>query len=218
VARARPAPKGDTNFKKLQKRALPEGVVQVEDQPDDAPPLGVVPPGTVYRVDKRSGEFQCLVTVMPNNLSVAWDNCGSCHTHVRICQCRSGVQVERSVEYIYDQITALVNGEEWDHTHRHYRGSLVNAAREARRVAAGPRTFARLTEPPPRKKEPGKRLRPPARLNNNDRPVPEEARDLGALQRAANDAEAGMDARLDAMVSKRLRKNTNKKPLRRRTI
>lgn len=57
-------------------------------------------PNTFYRIDTKTGELKCMVTVMPGGLRVAWASCGKCHDHVTRCRCKSGVYHCSSIGFI----------------------------------------------------------------------------------------------------------------------
>lgn len=57
-------------------------------------------PNTYYRIDNKTGNLRCMVTVMPTGLRLAWDMCGKCHDTVARCLCRSGVYHGSSIGFI----------------------------------------------------------------------------------------------------------------------
>jgi hypothetical protein len=91
----------------------------------------MVPPNTYYRVVKETGRPACMVTVMPDDLHVAWFTCGVCAAlDIHLCRCKRGITAGRSVEYIFDSIVAQLAGEEWGLNHPKYPGSLHQAERD----------------------------------------------------------------------------------------
>jgi hypothetical protein len=107
------------------------------------------PPNTYFRVVKKTGFPRSLVTVMPDGLHVVHFTCGACSAlSIFNCKCRRGLTVPRSVEFIYDQITALKKGEEWGFHHPDYSGSLRRA--EAERTRNNPVVPLRDGRPQPR--------------------------------------------------------------------
>lgn len=62
------------------------------------------PPETFYRYNERKRRVECLVTMMPGGLMVAWDSCGQCALSIRACTCRS-VRPPRSIVHIYEVAT-----------------------------------------------------------------------------------------------------------------
>lgn len=87
---------------------------------------------TYYRFNPTTKMVEALVTVMPNGLSVAWDICRGCSRLFVQCSCRAGVQVCRSVEWIWDQTKADMAREDWTINHPMYYGSLTKAAKDRR--------------------------------------------------------------------------------------
>lgn len=57
--------------------------------------------GTYYRVKKEKPDTMvCMVTVMPDGLHVAWDNCCKCHRRITQCQCVDGFYHDSSIGFI----------------------------------------------------------------------------------------------------------------------
>lgn len=72
-------------------------------------PLVKSAPGdTFYRFDPKKNRVECMVTMMPGGLNVAWDTCGQCALHIRACTCRAIVP-SRSVVRIWE----IASGEEF---------------------------------------------------------------------------------------------------------
>lgn len=58
-------------------------------------------PNTYYRIQDDKPEYlRALVTVMPDGLRAAWDNCGKCMKHVSGCICLSGVYPPRVIGWM----------------------------------------------------------------------------------------------------------------------
>lgn len=62
------------------------------------------PPETFYRYDEKKRRIECMVTMMPDGLTVAWDVCGTCAHHVRICTCPA-IRPGRGVIHLYEIAT-----------------------------------------------------------------------------------------------------------------
>jgi hypothetical protein len=62
------------------------------------------PPETFYRYNEKKRTVECLVTMMPGGLLVAWDTCGNCASSVQACKCKA-VRPPRSIIHLYEIAT-----------------------------------------------------------------------------------------------------------------
>lgn len=65
---------------------------------------------TYYRVDKKTKKVQCMVTVMPDGLHCAWDNCAACYQYFTLCTCRGGLLHPDSVQWVRFHVESWMNG------------------------------------------------------------------------------------------------------------
>lgn len=89
-------------------------------RPAPVPPLTErmpvkVPPGST----KLSDDGSMFLTTTPLGTVVAWDVCGRCGVHVKVCRC-STPSATRSVTYAWYQDAAQERGEEWTTDHPDY--------------------------------------------------------------------------------------------------
>lgn len=124
----------------------------------------MVPEDTYWVYDPETNTPKHLYTRLrkSDSVDIAWTTCGACYETPFNCRCPNGIQVPRSVEYIWDKNEAEIKGEEWTIYHPHYYGSLVRAARTVESEASARETLARrgiVTGPP---KPAQKVLTPPA--------------------------------------------------------
>lgn len=68
------------------------------------PQVKGAPPETFYRYNEKRQRVECLVTMMPGGLLVAWDSCGQCAAHIRACTC-SAITPSRSIIHLYEVAT-----------------------------------------------------------------------------------------------------------------
>ena len=78
-----------------------------------------------------SDDGKYYVLIAPSGTRIAFDTCGRCSLHVRICKCADSPTLPRSIEYIWDSEQARSKGEEWNSGHPNYKGSFT--ARETKR-------------------------------------------------------------------------------------
>lgn len=90
--------------------------VKPEDMPRSYPrPHKSVPPNTFWRVNVKDHEKGlCLVTIMPDGVNLAWNECALCHNTARRCVCEPGFLSSRGIEYIYIRTLASSEGENFD--------------------------------------------------------------------------------------------------------
>lgn len=79
-------------------------LIPLTRQHSTLPKVTAVPPETFYRYNEKRQRVECLVTVMPDGLEVAWDTCGQCAFHIRACKCRA-IKPGRSVVRLYELAT-----------------------------------------------------------------------------------------------------------------
>lgn len=153
-----------------------------------------VPPGTMRKVFNDKRPVHTFMTVMPNDLRVAWDICGYCVNWVGCCTCTNGVSAPRSVEYIYDSIVAEMAGEEWSPSHPNYR---IGTIQQMRRSGA---SSSRLRMP----KISDTEERPKKLLSKktSSEPLPEEAFDNEKLRKVAK----GLAKKAETSLNQKLKK------------
>lgn len=151
-----------------------------------------ITPGT-FRKKYSDGKSNSFTTVMPNGLHVGWDTCGKCLEWVGVCRCPEGVMCPRSVEYIYDHITAELAGEEWTYNHPRYKVGSVHAMR----YGQANNDNKRLSMP---KTSSGSGERKLLTKPFKSEPLPEEAFDGAKLRKVAEglakDAEVDVNRKL----------------------
>lgn len=116
-------------------------VIRPEDAGVRLDPVTSVPNTVLVLEGNRASH---LVTIMPDDLRIAWSSCGRCSWSVFVCKCPTGSSPSRSVEYIYDKTVARLAGEEWDHTHPNYRSDVRHES--ARKVIGSNRRKQRVEE------------------------------------------------------------------------
>ena len=80
---------------------------------------------TTYAVyDRKTKEYIQMITVTSQGLHLGWSQCKDCSLMVPDCVCSKGAGVSSAIEHIYNSDLARANGEQWDHTHRNYKGTL----------------------------------------------------------------------------------------------
>jgi hypothetical protein len=79
-------------------------LVTLNRQHASLPKVRNAPAETFYRYNERLRRVECMVTMMPNGLYVAWDTCGACATHIRACGCVA-ITPGRSVIHIWEEIS-----------------------------------------------------------------------------------------------------------------
>lgn len=153
----------------------------------------LTPPGTYFRINTKEKTLTSLVTIMPSGLFVAWSNCGRCHEYFTICRCQGGITAPRSVEYIFDSVTAQVAGDEWDYSHPNYSGSLTKAQREKRqsiserRYVTGRYDFSKKPEAPKAPTAPPSKPKKLLKKRAASEVMTGDNLDLGKLNAAAAD-------------------------------
>ncbi len=68
------------------------------------PKVTGAPPETFYRYNEKRRRVECMVSVMPDGLHVAWDTCGQCVHSIRTCRC-AAVRPGRGVIHFYELAT-----------------------------------------------------------------------------------------------------------------
>lgn len=79
-------------------------LVPLSRQHHTLPKVKDVPPETFYRYNERKRRVECMVTMMPGGLLVAWDTCSVCSMHVRTCRCVA-VSPSRDIIHFYELAT-----------------------------------------------------------------------------------------------------------------
>lgn len=89
-------------------------------KPAPIPPLHERMPVKVPpRSTALSEDGSAFLTTTPHGTVIAWDVCGRCSVHVKVCRC-SRPTAPRSVTYIWHQDAAQERGEEWSTSHPDY--------------------------------------------------------------------------------------------------
>lgn len=58
-----------------------------------------VPDDSQY--ETHNGKLHAIITTTPRGLKLAWDNCGACLQHIRVCKCSGGITLPTSIGYLY---------------------------------------------------------------------------------------------------------------------
>lgn len=192
--------------------------------PADSSDLGIkisdrVVPNTFVAVNPRNNQPVQMVTIMPSDLHLGWDQCGACRNQFRQCKCKTGVYHTRSVAWCLGYETSPTRSER-SHTlssdYEHLFDPFGDIARKATLVAKDARkgtlqahtTPKRVNPVQPATKTPKARQKPAQGVLG---PVENVDIDLAAVDSAAVDAATDARAKLVKRLDKKKRRVIKRK-------